>query len=481
MSGQMLLFDEVCRAKLRRFPLVNPDIFGKRHKNHFGLATHFKNGKLYLFRGDHVTVVRPWGEKAGAWRKTRRGTWKHIRPHINVERAYVSSMHERKDSFLPIDPVCTVGEDDVDNGADFIDDYQDYMELDEAPMPRVIEQNSDRETLLTKERRAFSAFYESIPPHALDIARHTKNRQWHVLQLLNRAGQPAADLFMNNYALAWMLASAWVFHANTKPMRAARSLLKHKQRHIAGWLGFPSTDSAARILRRIKTQALYMPYMLGLRCAMADDPHTLKRLQHQNTLTPGMLFFLTKPHLCHLPSQKLLREISSCTKTEQNTIHYVMDSLHMNRRLDEPVRITHFKDNEHVKKIHDRLALLYNEFARSRVGNTKIEFPPPPLQGTCEIEPITKPEDLLKEGIDQHHCAASYGERVAMGAIYLYRVLQPERATLSICRKGAVWLIDQLKGFANKPVLPETLKHVERWLVSEQAKPFSSRVLPLME
>lgn len=102
MSGQMLLFDEVHRAKLSWFTLANPHIFNKTRKPYTCHGTHFKNGKLYLFRGDHVTVVRPWGEKAGAWRKTRKGAWKHIRPHINVERAYVYRVLEPERATLSI-------------------------------------------------------------------------------------------------------------------------------------------------------------------------------------------------------------------------------------------------------------------------------------------------------------------------------------------------------------------------------------------
>lgn len=203
--------------------------------------------------------------------------------------------------------------------------------------------------------------------------------------------------------------------------------------------------------------------------------------RHQNKLTAGILFFLTKPQLCQLPSQKFLDELASAAVSEHEILQLVMDTLCMNRRLDEPVRITCFKDSGHVKEIHNKLTALYNEFAQSRAENAAVKFPPPPLPGTREIEPITKAKELLKEGIDQRHCAASYDKRVSSGNVYLYRILHPERATLSIRREGIIWTIDQLKGFANKSVLPETVKHVQRWLVAEQAKSFSTRALPLME
>ena len=48
---------------------------------------------------------------------------------------------------------------------------------------------------------------------------------------------------------------------------------------------------------------------------------------------------------------------------------------------------------------------------------------------------------------------------------YIYRVLAPERATLSIIQGAdGCWCIDQLKLACNKPAKPETYQVVQTWL-----------------
>jgi hypothetical protein len=49
----------------------------------------------------------------------------------------------------------------------------------------------------------------------------------------------------------------------------------------------------------------------------------------------------------------------------------------------------------------------------------------------------------------------------------IYRVLQPERATLSLARRAGRWHIDQLKGACNRPVRPDTRQAVLAWLAAE--------------
>ena len=60
---------------------------------------------------------------------------------------------------------------------------------------------------------------------------------------------------------------------------------------------------------------------------------------------------------------------------------------------------------------------------------------------------------------------ATYAERVQRGGIFIYRVLRPERATLSIVRSpGGDWEIGELKRRSNAAVSPFTRQVVESWL-----------------
>ena len=95
-------------------------------------------------------------------------------------------------------------------------------------------------------------------------------------------------------------------------------------------------------------------------------------------------------------------------------------------------------------------------------------FLEPPVPGTEDIVPLTDAGQLLEEGRAQRNCVGGYASRVAGGKVFVYRVLKPERATLSL-RLGADggWEIEQLLRACNQPVSPATTIAVLRWLARE--------------
>ena len=66
----------------------------------------------------------------------------------------------------------------------------------------------------------------------------------------------------------------------------------------------------------------------------------------------------------------------------------------------------------------------------------------------------------------QGNCVASYASRVREGNTYIYRVLHPERATLSLVRRSPFsdWEIDELERRYNTDVSEETEDFVQAWV-----------------
>jgi hypothetical protein len=99
-------------------------------------------------------------------------------------------------------------------------------------------------------------------------------------------------------------------------------------------------------------------------------------------------------------------------------------------------------------------------------------FPPPPFPGTDTIRPLTTPAELIEEGDLQHNCVGNrvtYEPYVRRGLCYIYRVLAPERATLSMISRGTVsWSIGELKTARNHTVSRETWRVVREWLDANQ-------------
>ena len=73
--------------------------------------------------------------------------------------------------------------------------------------------------------------------------------------------------------------------------------------------------------------------------------------------------------------------------------------------------------------LHDELVEQLNSSDHAR--RRALVLPEPPLPGTRAIEPLRTAPEVIAEGRGMHHCVASYVERVATGAVYIYRVDSP--------------------------------------------------------
>ena len=101
----------------------------------------------------------------------------------------------------------------------------------------------------------------------------------------------------------------------------------------------------------------------------------------------------------------------------------------------------------------------------------RLPFPPPPLHGTPDILPLTSRELLEMEGREQNNCVAMHDLYVRRGGYYVYQVIVPERATLSIYRgRDGCWRRLELKVKNNKSAKAATEQAVDRWL--SQAREF---------
>ena len=90
---------------------------------------------------------------------------------------------------------------------------------------------------------------------------------------------------------------------------------------------------------------------------------------------------------------------------------------------------------------------------------------PPPVPGNEQIRPLLNTAQLEQEGRQQGNCVKSYSPFVMAERLYIYKVLQPERATLSIRQDcHGTWQISELKTARNKKVTVATRRFVQAWL-----------------
>ncbi len=381
----------------------------------------FKDDKLLMFEEDSLLVLRGW-PACRAWQKTESSGWRATRPPGALVRAIWSTAQPR------------------------------YLQ-------RWVDEPERKRIGLAQRSAAARRFIESIPRDVLRVVKPLPERQWHVLSLVARC-PGALDLARDNPALAFALASSWVFRRVPvkNPMRAARALVKQKRAAILDALGFPATPAVARVLAKLPRRAVTIQALLYLRGTLRDPP---KALFHLPRLDAGVLRILCDATLRPLATYALLEDVARTAPRTHRAAYLLADTDAMHRLLfDKPLPAQ--RSLVRLQWLHDELVEQLN--ASDHARRRTLALPEPPLPGAGAIGPLTTAPEIIAEGRTMHHCVASYVERVATGAAYIYRVDSPERATLSLVRTAHGWNVGELKGFANAPVPSATRLAVARWL-----------------
>ncbi len=381
----------------------------------------FKNGKLYSFAPKYALVMSAWSDPR-AWLKRASHGWKASRKW--PDEHFSPSLFAKGAEYQPA-----------------VDDPQ------VGPTPEWWE------AIARRQHAVQGAYFDLIPDSVrADLLRYDK-RKWHLLNLMARC-PGADDLSRSNPALAYALASNWVFHkpAVLHPMRSARSLVNRKQKRILEWLGFPATEPVRRILAKIEPKSLSVITLLYLRKALAD-PWVTRTLSHLDRINASALVLTTNPRFREHVTPRLIEDVSLVAGEDRNyapVLGLFKDTLRMAARDDWQGCPRQFASLHRLQTVHDELAGQLGTDWRQQPFPER--FPPPPFSGTPTILPVRTPFDLVEEGKVMHHCVAIHAYTVAVGETYVYRVLEPQRATLAIVNTGQGWMCMEMKGDRNAKI-----------------------------
>ncbi len=333
------------------------------------------------------------------------------------------------------------------------------LELGVAAAPR------PKNSLAAQRKRAFDQFRFSLPKDVAACVEKYQSRQWALLHLL-QARHETVETARQNPALCYALANFRSFGGIPilSHVDDAATLSALRQRDIAAALGFPGTDGAARILAKLAPESASVELLEPLRLALFDSAVT-KALAHLPKLNAGVVAIVSDERLRSAATPNLLNEIAALgpEKYRAKIAGLIEDTLRMFFRVHPNRGTPQFQSVARVREIHDEISV---EYLRRQPPTVEgIRFPRPPVRGTPEIVPIGTMAELVEEGRGQSNCVATYAERVQQGHTYIYRVLRPERATLSIVRgHDGEWEIDELKCRLNTEAGERTWEMVETWL-----------------
>jgi hypothetical protein len=377
-----------------------------------------------------------------AWRKTRRRGWYHYRPKITIPAGPL-------DAIVRIQP--------AHPGPD-----------GEQDRPPVVEP-------LFPFELAWRRWYDRIPVEVRNAIAPFRSRHWQLLSLVARCGNAALDLLIANPALAYALASNWIFHkpAVQRPLRSARALLAKgkRQRDILEWLSFPATEAFRKLLMKVSPKAVSVPALFYLR-QNANTPGTMKALSHLPRINASVIRVGTDPDLLPYATPNLLAELAMDSMEDERpqSAYILRDTIDMMRTLNpdrDPVPVA---SRRALHELHETLIVELNLQQPPSPDLPAPPFPAPPLEGTIDIVPLTDAQQLAEEGFLQRNCVASYVCRVAsLKRAYVYKVLAPERCTLAVTRRRDRWVLAELKRAGNTAASPATRAAIQRWIASNSA------------
>jgi hypothetical protein len=403
-----------------------------------GESFHPDTGKYYSFAPSEIVVIRAWPLPA-AWHKTEeQPVWRQFRPpHFRI-RPPTKWLPTREVSFLK--------------------EYRtDPSRMEEGKTKRQRKELRSRAANAAR-RLPFRLFLDIIPSEIIRPVARFNERHFHLISWLARCGPYALDFLLSNPALAFCVASHWVFHQPRvqQAMRAARALLRHRRRDILRYLGVtPADEATVRLFAKILPESVSIVRLLYLRTALREDASLPGRLAHVRSINAGVLR-IAEPRLISLAAPALLDEIASSPEERRRprAAYLLRDASEMAAQMALPLDQRRFHSIRSLKRKHDELVHRYNLWVAESISKEGARLPNP-FQGfesdTVSIVPLDTPTLVAEEGRQMEHCCASYIPRMYREQnCALYRVaVKGERATLSLVRYSGKWRMGELRGIRN--------------------------------
>jgi len=326
-------------------------------------------------------------------------------------------------------------------------------------------------------------FYAAFPEKIRNTVSLFATHQWNLLELFSRKREIFQELMRDNPVLGYCLANGDYFRQiyNVAPVERAQWLLGRTERYILDWLKFPNEKTIAKIFKKIEPENLELRQMRLLRYTLCKEPRARKLLSHHRKITSTTLSLVYDKRIFQLLSDRFVLELSE-RAFEGSLADFIIDTYALLMELRPNEECPVLNSLEKLEKLHHELTDLFNcEMQKLLLASPEHifrkgalrsgQFPPPPIEGTEHIVPVTCERDLVSEGIEQSNCVGSYADRIRSGHSYIYKVLAPERGTLEIrCANGSTWYLVQLTAAHNGKVDTSTRQTIQRWLQQRMAQ-----------
>ena len=312
------------------------------------------------------------------------------------------------------------------------------------------------------------AYYDTLPGNAAKALRQFASHQCRLIHVLRQ--YPLSEEMASSAPILCWAASSLL---GASPSKGEIGSLFGSRRNLI-LEKFCGTGSASHLkfLTKIRDFS-YQHEDLGLLKGMLRQERLMLKLRHVRMINwPVLRVFYKQPYILEMKCALDCLSASNCRDAFMflgKVGMYIRDIRRMcqTASLEYPwARICAMKSAFQIKNLHDAIAVeLSRKNAEAIIEKYGEDLPHSPLRGTENIVHISKVRDLLAEGEEMAHCVGGYVDRVMSGEVFIYRIFEPERATLEVERTpDGKFRIVQVKLYKNRHVSNMTLMLLKDWL-----------------
>jgi len=405
----------------------------------------FTDGKLTISHDGEVTVIRGWPVPT-AVRKNGR-SWLPFLPEFRLVNPYRPARPKPSTTTIPNDPT------------QLTFDFAAILNPKPAPSYAMRRRSVEAQ----RRKRALDGFRFSLPREVARAIEPFRSHQWPLLVFL--AHDPGAiDLAKCNPALAYAVAMLLDGCPHMIGMMNAGSM---KQKDLLSLLGIPGSPSLVGLFRKIAPESIDGQNVRTLLPALSSPASEVRNLlAHAPKINLGVMQLVLDARIQGAVTPSLVAEVAADKreKYRAEVARLLAETLAMEDELGNRPAARKFSSIQRLREVYLETASSFQQLRELKETLGPLPLPPlPEIDG--KIVPLRTKHDLVTEGKQQHNCVASYAGRVLERDCFIYRVLHPERATLSIERgPDRQWHIGELKAPCNATVRPETRLFVQDWL-----------------
>ncbi|SHK65071.1 PcfJ-like protein [Marinobacter antarcticus] len=307
---------------------------------------------------------------------------------------------------------------------------------------------------------------DGIPEDILAVTRLMPAMDFELAQAC-AASEAARELAESSPLLFILL----VNHARSQPLTPEEfeQLLALKRTAILERIELPARKSLVRLVNRMELSPL-LPWELEDVTRSLAQHEFLALLRHHPNLHLNHLRFLLRQGQPLWPGMLCLVDKHSSALDITWLCRMIRDTLNM--AAGNLQRLQRVSSRRELQELHDQLVERFNSMGSEakRAAHAAAltqehgDYPAPPIPAIDGIEPLASWLELLDEGSSMHHCVGSYDTFVALGEVFIYRMMEPERLTISLEHRNNTWVIGEVRGIRNANPSPAALDFVRRWV-----------------